>query len=68
MACGFGTMVASMLMLLTALGLTVAALITNYWFQVSTKDIVSEEVRTANNYHFGFWLKCFEEVPKGMYP
>ncbi|XP_012946430.1 uncharacterized protein LOC106013996, partial [Aplysia californica] len=68
MACGFGTLVVSMLILFAALALTIVAAITNYWYVVESRDITSEEVRRASNYHFGFWMKCYDEEPPKSIP
>ena len=63
MACGFGTMVVAMLMLFTALSLTVVAAVTNFWFWAETRDLATVDEKKAGKYNFGFWFKCYDDVP-----
>ncbi|CAL1531569.1 unnamed protein product [Lymnaea stagnalis] len=60
----FGTLVVSMLVLLVSLGLTIAAILTDYWFLVGTDSVASDESRRRNNFNFGFWKKCYEDMPE----
>jgi len=52
-----------MLMLFTALSLTVVAAVTNFWFWAETRDLATVDEKKAGNYNFGFWFKCYDDVP-----
>lgn len=62
----FGTLVLSMLVLVVSLALTIAAILTDYWFLVEAGPSATEEDKQRNNFNFGFWKKCYDDMPAGL--
>jgi len=58
-----GHLAAAVISMVLALGLGVLAAITDHWFIVATRDLERPEVMKATSFHFGFWLKCFNDPP-----
>lgn len=53
-----------MLILVVSIALMLAAILTDYWFLVKTKGIVSDRTIKENTYNFGFWRRCYDSVPE----
>jgi len=52
--------------MLAALGLAVVAAVSDSWFIVEGKDLAVPDEMRAARYHFGLWMKCYEDPPHSI--
>ncbi|XP_059152851.1 uncharacterized protein LOC131938729 [Physella acuta] len=69
MACcsSFAGLIFTLLLLVVSLTLTLIGILTDCWFFVDTKGILLDgETVKRDNYHFGFWRKCYDNLPSEL--
>ena len=60
-------LVVVMFMLLSSLACIIVALLTDNWYKVSTEDNINPDIKKANNFHYGQWRLCYDEMPTGIW-
>ena len=56
------------LFLLIALGFTVAALYTDFWYKVDASNSTNATVKDVFSYEMGMWRTCYKySIPAGEY-
>ncbi|XP_069124171.1 transmembrane protein 178B-like [Argopecten irradians] len=49
----------ALLFLLVSLGLTLASIVTDYWYTADATSATNQTVQNVFSYHFGMWRKCY---------
>ena len=51
--------------MLVSLTLSIVALLTDNWYEVSTIAIVNSNDQRFYNFHYGLWRLCYDNMPIG---
>lgn len=53
-------------MILVSLGLMVASIVTDYWYEVDASQSTNDTIRREYSYTMGMWRKCYTHgIPIG---